>query len=49
VLGHGRRIGNLAGHTDELHEKLAFVVIGVLPDANGPRRPDILMAKRVGR
>jgi len=24
------------------------VIVGILPDANGPGKPDILMAKRVG-
>jgi hypothetical protein len=28
---------------------MGFVVVGVLPDANGPGKPDMLMAKRVGR
>jgi aminoglycoside 6'-N-acetyltransferase I len=29
------------------YEKLGCRVVGILPDANGPRKPDILMAKRM--
>jgi aminoglycoside 6'-N-acetyltransferase I len=47
VLGHAKRIRNLGGHPYEFYEKLGFVVVGVLPDANGRGRPDIFMAKRV--
>jgi aminoglycoside 6'-N-acetyltransferase I len=49
VLGHATRIRNLRGHPDELYRKLGFAVAGGLPDASGPGRPDILLAKRVGR
>jgi aminoglycoside 6'-N-acetyltransferase I len=35
--------------SDEFYRKLGFVIVGVVPDANGPGKPDILMAKRVGR
>src|SRR5262245_20276699 len=49
VLGHARRIRNLRDHAYEFYQKLGYVVVGVLPDANGPARPDIYMAKRVGR
>jgi aminoglycoside 6'-N-acetyltransferase I len=48
VLGHGARIRNLRGHPYEFYQKLGYVVVGVLPDANGRGRPDIFMAKRVG-
>ena len=30
-----------------LYQKCGFVIVGVVPDANGPGKPDILMAKRV--
>ncbi len=49
VLGQAKRIRNLRGHPDEFYQKLGYVVIGLLPDANGPGRPDIFMAKRVAR
>lgn len=35
------------GHPFMFYRKLGFVVTGVLPDANGPGRPDIYMSKSV--
>jgi GNAT superfamily N-acetyltransferase len=35
------------GHPFLFYQKLGYVVTGVLPDANGPGRPDIYMSKRV--
>jgi aminoglycoside 6'-N-acetyltransferase I len=40
-------ITNLKRHPYEFYQKLGFVIIGVLPDANGPGKPDIYMAKKV--
>lgn len=40
---------NLHRHPHGFYEKLGYVVVGVIPDANGPGKPDIIMAKRVGR
>lgn len=40
-------IQNFNGHPFEFYQRLGFVITGVLPDANGPGKPDILMAKRI--
>jgi aminoglycoside 6'-N-acetyltransferase I len=44
---HIRNIRNLKGHPYSFYEKLGFVIVGVVPDANGRGKPDIIMAKRV--
>lgn len=46
-LDHLARIQNLRGHPYEFYQKLGFVIAGVMPDANGPGKPDIYMARRV--
>ncbi len=48
VLEHLAGIRNLRRHPYEFYQKLGFVIVGVVPDANGFGKPDILMAKRVG-
>jgi aminoglycoside 6'-N-acetyltransferase I len=45
---HIANIRNLRGHPYEFYQKLGYTIIGVVPDANGIGKPDILMAKRVG-
>ncbi len=51
VLAHAARIRSLqagpGGHPFAFYQRLGFEVIGLLPDANGFGRPDILMAKRI--
>jgi aminoglycoside 6'-N-acetyltransferase I len=38
---------NLGGHPYTFYLRLGFTVVGVMPDANGPGKPDIFMAKRL--
>lgn len=45
VLEHLANIRNRRGHPYEFYQKVGFVIVGVLPDANGPGKPDIFMAK----
>jgi aminoglycoside 6'-N-acetyltransferase I len=42
-----QNIRNLKNHPFEFYQKLGYVITGVVPDANGVGRPDILMSKRV--
>ena len=46
---HITNIRNLKGHPFEFYQKMGFTIIGVIPDANGWNKPDIMMAKRVGK
>jgi aminoglycoside 6'-N-acetyltransferase I len=45
VTEHIRSIVNLKHHPYEFYQKLGYVIVGVVPDANGWGKPDILMAK----
>ena len=40
-------IRNLKGHPYEFYQKLGYTITGVVPDANGRGKPDIIMGKRV--
>ena len=42
-----RDIRNLKNHPFEFYQKLGYVITGVVPDANGVGKPDILMVKRI--
>ena len=44
---HIRTIQNLNNHPYTFYEKMGYTIIGVMPDANGPGKPDIYMAKRL--
>lgn len=44
---HIAQIRNFKRHPYEFYQKMGYVISGVVPDANGPGKPDILMSKRV--
>ena len=40
-------IRNLKYHPFEFYQKMGYVITGIVPDANGVGKPDIIMSKRV--
>jgi len=42
-----QNIRNLKKHPFTFYQKMGYVITGVVPDANGIGKPDILMSKRV--
>ncbi|MBW4660247.1 MAG: GNAT family N-acetyltransferase [Drouetiella hepatica Uher 2000/2452] len=47
VFDHIASIRNLRQHPYEFYQKCGFVIVGVMPDANGLGKPDIYMAKPI--
>src|SRR5215204_5429621 len=47
VLSHAANF-KVIDHPAGFYLRQGFEVVGLIPDANGPGKPDILMAKRVG-
>ena len=47
VLAKLMDITNPGHHPYEFYRKVGFEIVGAIPDANGPGKPDIFMAKRV--
>jgi len=39
---------NKSKHPFEFYQKAGYKIVGVIPDANGIGKPDIIMAKRIG-
>ena len=40
-------IKNLKNHPYEFYQKNGYKIVGIVPDANGVGKPDIMMAKRI--
>lgn len=40
-------IRNLRRHPFEFYQKMGYKIVGIIPDANGIGKPDIIMAKRI--
>ncbi len=47
LWGKIQNIQNLKGHPFEFYQKMGYVITGIVPDANGIGKPDILMSKKV--
>jgi aminoglycoside 6'-N-acetyltransferase I len=47
VLSHAARL-RVVDHPAGFYLRQGFEIIGLIPDANGPGKPDVLMAKRIG-
>ncbi len=47
-LAHLAQLRDLAGHPFRFYQKCGFALCGIVPDANGFGRPDVLLAKRIG-
>ena len=44
-----KNIRNFKGHPYEFYQKMGYIITGVVIDANGFGKPDIIMSKRVGK
>lgn len=42
-----KNIKNLRDHPYEFYQKAGYAIVGIIPDANGIGKPDIIMAKRI--
>jgi aminoglycoside 6'-N-acetyltransferase I len=44
-----RNVRNFKRHPFEFYQKMGYVITGVVPDANGVGKPDIIMSKKVAK
>ena len=44
-----RDVRNFKRHPYEFYQKLGYVITGIVPDANGIGKPDIILSKKVAR
>jgi aminoglycoside 6'-N-acetyltransferase I len=49
LWGKIKGIRNLKHHPFEFYQKMGYIITGIVPDANGVGKPDIIMSKRVRR
>lgn len=42
-----RDVRNLKRHPFEFYQKIGYIITGIVPDANGIGKPDIIMSKRI--
>ena len=47
LASHIRHLSVTARHPLAFYRSVGFIVVGLLPDVNGPGKPDILLAKRI--
>lgn len=46
-LAHLARLADVAGHPFGFYQKMGYRLCGVVPDANGFGKPDLLLARRI--
>jgi len=44
-----KNIQNIKGHPYEFYQKMGYIITGIVIDANGRGKPDILMSKKVNQ
>jgi aminoglycoside 6'-N-acetyltransferase I len=44
-----RNVRNFKRHPYEFYQKMGYVITGIVPDANGIGKPDIILSKKVAR